>query len=100
MKYLVRKSIITVIGFIWMPGNILCSVTNNLTAHDVENMTNEDGKVTRDSVDQWVCTHTGDFQSIEDWNADLEVGEDTIVFDWEHEGSEERYLDTQGDPNE
>lgn len=97
MRYIVRKSLIWVIGYIWMPSNVLCSYTYTLTDHDIENCKDDDGEVTRESVEQWLMTHSGDFSSIEDWSASLEVGNQTIAFDWADEGSEYKYADTLGE---
>lgn len=70
---------IEVIGTIWMPAST-CAMTYKLTAHDIENI----GELTRENVQKWLDTHSGDFQSIEDFHAD--IGD----FDspWEHEESE------------
>ncbi len=93
MKYTVRKSIVRVIGKIWMP-SINAAHQYTLSDYDVENCKDEQGNVTRESVDQWVNTHTGDFQSVTDWYASLEVGGETIEIEWQNgEESEFAYSD-------
>jgi len=57
----------------------------------------DDGRVTRESVDHWAMTHTGDFSDIKDWNADLEVDGQTVVMEWEREESDCEYMDTLGE---
>ena len=75
---------IEVIGTIWMPAST-CAMTYKLTAHDIENI----GELTRENVQKWLDTHSGDFQSIADFHAD--IGD----FDspWEHEESELTFND-------
>lgn len=97
MKYLVKKSFIQVLGYIWMP-NTLASYEYPLTASDVENAKDDEGKLTRESVESWLAFHSGDFRLIEDFSADLEDGETSVVFDWSKEENENIYNDlTYGD---
>ena len=94
MKYMVRKSLVWVIGYIWMPSNVLCSRCYTLREYDIENCKDEHGKVTRKSVERWVMLNTGDFSEIKDWRASLEVEGETVEFEWEHDDSEDEYLAT------
>lgn len=87
MRYTIRKSVIQVIGKIWMPA-ILCAQEMTLSAYDVENAKDEDGKLTRDSVEHWLSLHSGDFQSIQDFYASIEDGNETIDIPWKDEESE------------
>ena len=100
MKYVRRVSFIDVLGYIWMPSNVLCSTKYTLREYDVENCRDDDGNVTRDSVTQWLTSHTGDFSSVEDWSGSLEVGDDTVNFGWEKPESEEQYTDTVSERGE
>ena len=92
MRYTVRKSIVRVVGKIWMP-NATCAMDYTLTEYDLENARDDDGKLTRESVEHWVMLHTGDFQSITDWSASLEDGNDTIELPWQSEENELAYAD-------
>lgn len=64
--YTVTVNEIHVIGRIWMPAS-MCAMTYKLTAHDLENI----GELTRENVQGWLDTHSGDFQSISDFHADI-----------------------------
>jgi hypothetical protein len=92
MRYTVRKSIVQIVGYLWMP-QCKAATEQSVSSYDIENMTDDDGNVTRDSVEQWVMTHSGDFSSVIDFRADLEVGDKTIVIDWEKEESECDFAD-------
>jgi hypothetical protein len=72
----------------------VCSLRKTLTDYDLRNMTDDDGHITRESVERWVMLNSGDFSEIIDWSGSLEVGDQTIEFPWEHEESEEQYADT------
>ena len=89
MRYMVRTSVVHVIGRIWMPSTT-AAMTYTLDSHDVENATDDDGKITRDSLQGWLDTHTGDFAEITDWSASIEPSDDsdTVDFDWTDEESE------------
>lgn len=94
MKYMVRKSIVEVVGVIWMPACV-CAQRIVLREYDIENMRDDDGKVTRESVELWLATHAGDFQSITDFHASIEDGEETIEIPWGSEEGEFQYCDCQ-----
>lgn len=87
MKYLVRTSVVHVIGTIWMP-SVTCAQTYMLSNYDVENARDEAGTVTRESVRRWLDTHAGDFASITDFEASIEDGENTVDIPWTDEESE------------
>jgi hypothetical protein len=89
MKYMVRKSVVRVIGRIWMPA-AMCAMEYDVRPDDLRD---EEGKVTRESIEDWTTTHTGDFQSIEDFEADVEDGEETRDFPWSKEESELTFHD-------
>ena len=91
-RYTVRKSYIDVVGKIWMP-HTTASMRYPVSSYDLENMRDDDGQITRDSVEHWLMLNSGDFSSVEDFSASLEVGDDTIDFPWVHEESELAYVD-------
>ena len=99
MKTIITTSTVTVIGYIWMPVNVLCSYTQILSPFDLESAKDEEeNRITRDSLEHWVMTHFGDFSSIVDFKADLELdGDKNVIFDWKDEESEDKYLQTVGE---
>lgn len=97
MKYTVRKSVIDVVGYIWMP-QIVCSLRINMSDYDINNARNAEGELTRESVEQWLMTHSGDFQSVIDFRASIEDGDKTIDFPFATEDGECQYLDTISEP--
>lgn len=74
MRVTIERNFVQVIGTIWQPGVGPCAVEYALNAHDVESI----GDFTRDNVERWLSTHSGDFQSIADFRAT--VGDDWIEF--------------------
>jgi hypothetical protein len=81
---------IDVIGPIWMP-NATAATSYSLTEHDIENMRGDDGKITRDDVEDWINCHSGDFRHVEDFNAIIRDGEATLEFGWSNEESDLTY---------
>lgn len=92
MKYLTRVSYIDVIGPIWMP-SVDAATRYTVSSYDLENMRDGNGKITRDSVQRWLDCHAGDFQSVTDFSASLEDGDETVDLPWAHEESELTYGD-------
>lgn len=92
MRYTVRKSVVQVVGTIWMPMTT-AATEYTLTGYDVENARDDDGKITRDSVQRWLDTHAGDFSAVKDFYASIEDGDDTIEIPWASEDSEFAYID-------
>ena len=80
----VRVAHVQVIGKIWMPA-VPCAMDYPLSDYDLENI----GEFTRENVEAWLCTHSGDFQSVEDFCA---VCGDTVL-DWKSEESGYTYSD-------
>ena len=80
MQYMVENNFVQVIGMIWQPMAGQCAMKYPLTAHDIENM----GGFTRDNVTDWLTSHAGDFQSVDDFRATV----DDEWIEWEHEESE------------
>lgn len=95
MRYTVRKSVVWIVGKIWIP-MVTCSQTIELRAYDIENIRahDDDGNITRDAVEQWLYTHAGDFSSIQDFSASIEDGDTTIDIPWATEDGEIAYDDT------
>ena len=90
MKYMVEDNFVNVIGYIWMPSNVICAQQIKLQKSDVENI----GAFTRENVDQWLASHAGDFSHIIDFEAT--IGDEWIH--WKDEESECKYLDcTEGE---
>jgi hypothetical protein len=81
MRYEVRKSVIDVVGYIWMP-HTTAAMSYTVSSYDIENMREEDGTITRASVEDWLGSHSRDFQSITDFRASIEDGSQTIDIDW------------------
>lgn len=81
----VRRAYVIILGTIWMPA-IDCSLEIKLSDYDLENI----GEFTRDNVEQWLTSHSGDFQHIIDFTAmcgDIEI-------EWSSEDNEMKYYDT------
>lgn len=95
MRYTVRKSIVQIIGYIWMPSNVLCAQEQTLSESDLANIREYgDGEITREAIEQWITTHAGDFSQVKDFMASFEVGEETLDFPWaQGEDSEMSYCD-------
>jgi len=93
MRYTVRKSVVRILGGIWLPYGTQCAQEKELSKFDVDNLRNEDGSITRESVSDWVDSHSSDFSSVTDWWASIEDGETTLEFDWQNEDSEPAWLD-------
>jgi hypothetical protein len=59
-----------------------------LSDYDVNNCKDSEGLITRDSVEQWLCTHSGDFQKLDDFSASIELDGQTIDIPWNNEEAE------------
>lgn len=86
MKYTVRTSVIDVIGRIWMPSTV-AATTLTLSGYDVENARDDDGAITRESVEDWLNKNAGDFAEIIDFAASIEDGDATVLIDWSDDES-------------
>lgn len=91
MKYTVRKSVVRYVGTIWQ--GLTCAQDKTLSPSEVENIRDEDGKITREGLEDWLGCHTGDFQSIDDFYGSIEDGDDTVEIEWASEDSELTYND-------
>lgn len=93
-RYIIRHSYVDIVGGIWMPYGAVCSMRMRLSQHDIDDMRDADGKITRESVDRWVSVNSGDFSSLKDWRASIEDGNTTIDLPFTSEDGELAYLDT------
>jgi len=87
--YTVEVNEINVIGTIWMPA-IRCARTYKLGLREVETIKQCcNGELNREGIADWMSCHSGDFQSIEDFQAD--IGD--YMSDWENEENEFIFVD-------
>lgn len=98
MRYAVATSFVQYIGEIWQPGVEVCAQCKTLTPYDVENLravgTGEkpgNCPVTREAVEMWLSKNAGDFSSITDFSASLEIDGETVDIPWTDEDSEFTY---------
>jgi hypothetical protein len=85
-------SVIDVVGYIWMPSNVLCAMTYTLSDYDVGNIrAYGDGQLTRAAVEHWLGLNSGDFSEVVDFRVD--IGDGDLVSDFTSEESEFAYLD-------
>lgn len=97
MKLAIRKSVVNIVGKIWMP-NMTAAQTLEMTNYDVNNARDEEGKITRESVQRWLDMNARDFSSVLDFWASIEDGSETVEIPWGSEESEMTYNDcTFGD---
>ena len=78
---------IQVLGIIWMPA-VPAATSYNVSPYDVENMTDDSGDITRESVSLWLDSHAGDFQSVTDFSAVIGTG----IIPWADEDNEITYI--------
>jgi hypothetical protein len=90
MRYTVRKSVVQVIGKIWMP-SVTAAQVHELSALEVNHVRDGYGKITRESVQRYLDMHARDFASVDDFYASIEDGDETVEIEWEHEESELTY---------
>ena len=93
MRYTVTKSEVYILGNLWMGG--LGAITKTLDAHDLENAKNDNGIIDRESLENWLCLHCGDFSGIEDFSASVEPDyqKDTLEIPWGSEDNEIIFYD-------
>ena len=80
----VMKNVINVLGTIWMP-SITAGQAIEIRDYDTKNI----GEITRENVEQWLCSNTGDFKSIIDFGGII----DGVSIDWKDEESENTFND-------
>ena len=97
MRYTVTQQRINVLGKLWMP-NTTAATQLNLSQYDLDNIENPRD---RDSVEQWLTSHSGDFSQVLDFSADFHIGDEHIVHEWaKGADSEYRFLDCMYPPYE
>jgi hypothetical protein len=87
MRFTVERNWIDILGVIWLPP-VTAGYKQSLTKYDMENI----GEPTRENVEQWLTSHSGNFQRVIDFHA--VVGE--VDIPWEKEENEFEYLDCVG----
>ena len=80
----VRRAHVAVLGYIWLPNNVPCAQTIELSDYDLKNI----GRFTRANVADWLSTHAGDFSHILDFEA--RCGKKYIK--WASEDNEATYI--------
>lgn len=85
MKY--SKSVVYVLGVMWMP-MVPGATEYTVTGHDIQYMRDDDGKITRESAELWLTSHSGDFSNVTDFSASIEDGETTVTIPWADEDNE------------
>ena len=97
MRYTVTKSLIRVLGKIWMP-SILAAQTKELNYFDIKDLLRGRETFNRDDILEWLYKNAGDFQQIVDFEADIELpnGENLIV-EWLNEENSYKYYECVGD---
>lgn len=87
--YTITVRRIDVIGRVWMPCGT-CALSYNLMLKDANKIRAwGNGQLTREGVQRWLDANAGDFQSIEDFRADI----DDFLSDWSDPESEYKFLD-------
>lgn len=92
MKHTVIKSYVMVFGKAWMPQ---CPMAQEIKVSQsrIDDLRGDDGLITRESVELWLTTHTGDFSSVDDFYADIEAPEGNVIIEWESEDIELMFSD-------
>jgi hypothetical protein len=92
-RYIVRHSYVNLIGRIWMP-SVTCAEKKNLSQYDIDNIkAHGDEVIDRDAVEQWLTCNSGYFQSVQDFEASIEDGSETVDIPWNDPESECVYGD-------
>ena len=89
MQYTVTKNIIQVIGYIWLPST-MAAMEYTLDDRDLERYSISKDNPTREDIERWISTNTGDFSNIVDYRADIGTAK---VLDWKDPESENTYND-------
>jgi hypothetical protein len=97
------RASVGVVGSIWQPGIGPCATVYELSAHDVQVICDRqdlppfqmpddatlEREFTRDNVQDWLDSHAGDFQSIDDFDAQC----GPVTIEWAKEDSGYIFLD-------
>lgn len=92
-RFIVTRNWIEMIGPIWWPAGAMCAQRKDLSDYDLDNMRDDEGQITRESVERWLCLNSGDFQHVADFAAYITADDGEHVFPWADEESEFTYLD-------
>jgi hypothetical protein len=79
MRRLIVQSVIQVIGGIWMPYGARAAMEYKIR---IEDLNKDDDESWRDAVERWTTTHCGDFSSVDDFYAELELDTGTVKIPW------------------
>jgi hypothetical protein len=101
----IREDYVEILGYIWWPSNILCSLRQSLSGYDLENILSEHvtgdipptpenlaERFTRESVENWLGTNAGDFSQVVDFHATAGA----VDIAWSSEENELAYYDALG----
>ena len=80
-----RIAYVIILGTIWMPA-VTVSLQKTLSDYDLDNI----GEFTRENVEQWLTSNSGDFQHVIDFTARC----GSVEIEWSSEDNECQYLDT------
>lgn len=80
----VRVAYVLILGKLWMP-MATATMRIDLRDYDLENI----GEFTRENVEQWLMTHSGDFSSVTDFYAVC----GNVEIPWSSEENEMAYYD-------
>lgn len=106
-RYNREYSIVRVVGRIWMPATT-CSQVITVERYDVENIlalarfrrpeadVPTVAELQREDVAQWLSTHTGDFQFVEDFEVDFSYEGHDFRSPWATEAGELDFTHSQG----
>lgn len=93
---------IQVVGYIWVPDNVLCAQIVPIKAQDLDSISAiGNGKlsgITREDIQIWLDSHAGDFSTVVDFRADF--GTLNKTFDWEDKENEYKFQDSFYPPDE
>ena len=97
MRYVVVRSIIDILGKDWYGNTIVMSMElNNCQVEIIKKyMTNPLGMELREAVQTFLLKNAGDFQSITDFRADIAIGDEDLITDWDYVENEIKFNDTQ-----
>ncbi len=90
--YTVKENYVNVLGYMWLP-NSQATYRYDLRQYAIDNMKDDEEKITRESVENWLSMNAGDFQSITDFYAIID--NESVVIDWEKEENEITFNDIQ-----
>jgi hypothetical protein len=84
MKTLVLSSFINILGEAWMGESV--AYIKTLKNKDIIALLDDNNIITRESVQKWINSNTGDFSFIKDFYADIEhPNGETIIINWNYE---------------